>query len=138
MQNCVKGLLNRESLRAAGGVKYVRHILRLHFIKGARSVFLWRFCQFTRATRGHVEMVTWIGKCSLLLKRLEDSWMDMLQMSALTEEQRQNQYLADVAQENVDRRTKSVELLDPNSQATRDRRNACYTSEQPQKAFSIW
>ena len=35
-----KGLLNRESLRAEDGVKYFRDSLRLHFIKGAQSVFL--------------------------------------------------------------------------------------------------
>ena len=34
-----KGLLNRESLRAADGVKHFRDTLRPHFIKGAQSVF---------------------------------------------------------------------------------------------------
>ena len=38
-----KGLLDREPLRAADGVQYFRDTLRLHFIKGAQSVFLWRF-----------------------------------------------------------------------------------------------
>ena len=33
-------------------------------------------------------MVKWIGKFSLLLKRLKDSWIDMLPMSTLSEEQR--------------------------------------------------
>ena len=64
-----RGLLNRESLRAADGVKYFRNTLRPHFIKGAQSVCLWRFYQFTRARRGHVKMVKWIGKFSLPLKR---------------------------------------------------------------------
>ena len=50
--------------------------------------------------------------------------MDMLPMSTLSEEQRQNQHLADVAQENADRQTRSVELLDPSAQASRDRWNA--------------
>ena len=62
-------------------------------------------------------MVKWIGKFSLLLKLLLDSWMDMLPMSTLSEEQRKNQHLADVAQENADRQTRSVDLL-PNAQAT--------------------
>ena len=52
-----KGQLNRESLRAADGVKYFRDTLTPHFIEGAQSVFLSRFYQFTRARRGHVEMV---------------------------------------------------------------------------------
>ena len=50
-------------------------------------------------------MVKWIGKFSWLLKRLEDSWMDMLPMSTLSEEQRHNQYLADVVRENPERQT---------------------------------
>ena len=54
--------------------------------------------------------------------------MDMLPMSTLSEEQRQNQYLVDVAQENADRQTGSMEPLDPNSQATRDRWNATQVS----------
>ena len=73
-------------------------------------------------------MVKWISKFSLLLKCSKDSWMDMLPMSALSEEQRHNQYLADVAQENADRQLRSVELLDPNAQATRDRWNATQVS----------
>ena len=35
-----KGLLDRESLRAADGAKYFRDTLRPHFIKGAQSVFV--------------------------------------------------------------------------------------------------
>ena len=126
MQN--KGLLDRAPLKAADGVKNFRDTLRHHFIKGAQSVFLWRFYQFTRARRGNIEMVKWIGKFTLVLKRLKDSCMDMLPMSTLTEEQTQNQYLADVAQKNADRQTRSVELLDPNAQATRDRWNATQVS----------
>ena len=51
-------------------------------------------------------MVKWIGKFSLLLGFLDGH----ASMSTLSEEQRQNQYLADVAQENADRQTRSVEL----------------------------
>ena len=127
-----KGLLNRESLRAEDGVKYFKDTLRPHFIRGAQSVFLWRCCRFRQARRGNIE---WIGKFSSLLKRLKDSWTDMLPMSTVSEEQRQNQYLADLAEENADRQTNSVELLDPNSQATRDRWNA--TQESHQRLFSI-
>ena len=54
--------------------------------------------------------------------------MDMLPMSTLGEEERQNQYLADVAQEDADRQTGSVELLDPNAQAIRERWNATQVS----------
>ena len=72
-----KGLLDREPLKAADGVTCFRNTLRPHFIKRSQSVFFWRFYQFTRARRGNIEMVKWMGKCSLLLKRLKDACMDM-------------------------------------------------------------
>ena len=65
-----KGLLNRESLRAEDGVKYFRDTLRRHSTKrSSQCVFLWRFYQFTRARRGNIEMMKWMGKFSLHLKR---------------------------------------------------------------------
>ena len=138
-----KGLLDRENLKTADGVKYfrdTRDTLRPHFIKdfikGAQSVFLWRFYQLKRARRGHIEMVKWIGKFSLLLTRLKNSWTDMPPMSTLSEEQRENQYLADVAQENADRQNKKCRTF--GSELTSDSRQMeCYTGEQPRKAFSI-
>ena len=81
-------------------------------------------------------MVNWIGKFSLLFKRLKDSSMDMVPMSTLSEEQRQNQYLADVTQKNADRQNKKCRTF--GSELTSDSRQMeCYTSEQPRKAFSI-
>ena len=73
-----KGLLDRESLRAADGVKYFKDTLRPHFSKGAQSVFFWRFYQFNRARRVSVEMVKWIGKFTLLLIRWRDARLDMV------------------------------------------------------------
>ena len=64
-------------------------------------------------------MVKSIGKNSLLLTLSRDSWMDMLPMSALTEEQRQNQYFADVAQKNVERLARGETALDPNAPENR-------------------
>ena len=64
-----KGLLNRESLRANDGVKYFRDMLRPHFIKGNQNVFLYSFSQFNPARRGSVEMVKWIERFALSLKR---------------------------------------------------------------------
>ena len=97
-----KGLLDREPLRAADGVKHFKDTLRRHFIKGAQSVFLWRFFQFTRARRGNIEMVKWIG-------------------TTMSEERRQNQYPADVTQENAERQRGSAEVLDPNAKETQDK-----------------
>ena len=81
LQKSVKGLLNRESLRADDGVEYFRDTLRPHYVKGAQSVFLWSF--FYVFEQGNTEMVDWIGKFSLLLKRLNDSRMDLLPLSAM-------------------------------------------------------
>ena len=50
-------------------------------------MFLWRFHQFIRARRENIEMVKWIGKFSLLLKRLRDAWMDLLPTSSVATEQ---------------------------------------------------
>ena len=73
--------------------------------------------------RGDIEMVKWIGKFSLLLKRLRDAWMDMLPTSTMSEQRRRNQYLVDVTQESEERR-RNVDTLDPDAQETRDRWNA--------------
>ena len=60
-----KGLLDREHLKTADGVKYFRDTLKSHFIQGAQSVFLWRFYQYHQARRGNIEMVKWIGKLDI-------------------------------------------------------------------------
>ena len=108
-----EGLLNRESVRVTDGAKYFRNTLRPHFIKGAHSVFFWRFYQFNRARRGSLEMVKWFGRFSLSLQLLRDAWMDNLPVSALNEEPRRIQYLAGVDTP-----------LDPNIPATRERWSA--------------
>ena len=120
-----KPLLNRDALKADDGVKYIRDKLRPHLVKGAYSVFLWRFYLFIRARRGHTEMVDWIRKFDLLLKRARDSWMDMLPLSSMTEQQRQAQCLADMTRLNAERRGRSEAALDPDLPANRD--NCCAT-----------
>ena len=45
-----------------------------------------------------------------------------------SEEQRTNQYLSDVAQENVERPSRGETTLDPNAPATRERWNASQVS----------
>ena len=49
--------------------------------------------------------------------------MDTLPMSALSEEQRRSQYLADVTQENAERLTRGETALDPNTPENRERWN---------------
>ena len=43
--------------------------------------------QNKQTRRENIEMVKWIGKFSLLLKRLRDAWMDLLPTSSVTTEQ---------------------------------------------------
>ena len=115
-----KKLLNRELLRVDDGLRYFRNTLRLHFVTGACSVFLRRFYLIFRARRGNTEIVDWIGKFSLLLKRWKDSWMDMLPLSSMTEQQRETQYQADMARLNAERTAREHPVLDTNDQETRD------------------
>ena len=61
-------------------------------------------------------MVKGIGKFSLLLKRLRDVWMDMLLVSAMSQERRETQYRADVTQLNEE----GQKALEPNDQVNRD------------------
>ena len=93
-----KGLLNRESLRAEVGVKYFRDVAPFH--QRSSEYFLEKLSIYPG--RGNIEMVKWIGTPSLLLSRVRDVWMDMLPVSIMSQEQRENQYLADVAREKIE------------------------------------
>ena len=85
-------------------------LLRQKFIKGAQSVFFWRYCQFPHASKGNIEMVKWIGKFSLLL----------FLVSTVSEERREKQYLVDVTQVKEERQRRNATALDPNLQEARD------------------
>ena len=74
-----KPLLDRDLLRDPdNGVRYFKETVRPHFVKGNQSVFLWRFFQFLRFYRGQQDLLRWIGRLSVVRKRLQDSWMDLL------------------------------------------------------------
>ena len=62
--------------------------------------------------------------------------MDLLPMSALSEEQRQNQYLVDVAQENSERLARSETAVDPNTPANRERWNTVQVNNH-ESLFSL-
>ena len=81
-------------------------------------------------------MVKWVGKFSLLLKRLRDARMDMLPMSATSEDRRQTQYLADVNQENEERQRRNADILDRDASETRDRWNGTQVSIHAQLSHS--
>ena len=77
-------------------------------------------------------MVKWIGKFTLLLKRLRDAWMDMLPVSAMSQEGRETWYRTDVAQLNEERRRIN------GSELARDQRPvARHTGGQPRKVISV-
>ena len=54
--------------------------------------------------------------------------MDMLPLSAVGEERRQNQYLVDLTQLNEKRQRRNATTMDPNSQETRDHWHATQVS----------
>jgi len=75
-----KSLLDRDALRDPNtGVEYFKRTMRPHFVKGASSVFLWRFMQVTRFHRGTSDMLRWLGRVSVMRKRLQDAWMDLFE-----------------------------------------------------------
>ena len=75
-----KPLLDRDRLRdPLQGVNYFKTTLRPHFVKGSQSVFLWRFYQLLRCYRGTQDLLRWTGRLTVLLKRVQDAWMDLLQ-----------------------------------------------------------
>ena len=74
-----KRLLNRELLSDPhDGVNYFKRFLRPHFIKGAQTVFLYRFMQFMKYHRGTMDLQKWMTRFQLTGNRLIESWMDLL------------------------------------------------------------
>ena len=119
-----KGLLDREPLNAAdGGQPLQRYVEASLHQRSSECVLLEMLSVHPSKKRkrrdGQVD-----GQ-NFILKTLKDSWMDTLPMSALSEEQRQHQYVADVTLENVERQRRSAEVLEP-TQETRDR---CYVAQ---------
>ena len=120
-QRCRTGLLDRESLRAADGVKYFRDTLKPHFIKGAQSVFLWRFLSIHPSKKrmfrnGPVDRQVFTV-LEALKRRLDGQLADVRpEWRAKTKP----------AQENAERQTRSETAVDPNA-----------PGEQPRKSLFI-
>ena len=74
-----KRLLDREQLREPNGrgVEYFKRTLRPHFVKGAETVFLYRFMRFMKNNRGNAELMKWMTRFQIDGRRLEESWMDL-------------------------------------------------------------
>ena len=75
-----KPLLDRYLLKDPNdGVAYFKRTMRPHFIKGNQSVFMWRLFQLMKFNRGSQDFLRWIGKFSVVRKRLSDSWVDLFE-----------------------------------------------------------
>ena len=78
-------LLDKDELKNANdvepnlGVNYLLKFLRPHFVKGGQSVFLWRFFQLFKSSRGQQDLQKWLTRMTVMQKRLTDSWMDLQQ-----------------------------------------------------------
>ena len=60
------------------GVDYFLQFLKPKFIKGASNIFLGRLIHFNQLRRGQLDLPQWLAKYKLHMKRLQDSWMDLL------------------------------------------------------------
>ena len=71
-----KKLLDRDALKnKEEGVTYFK---RPFFVKGSVNVFLYRFQQFMNLRRGSSDLMKWMSRFQIQLKRLEEAWGDTL------------------------------------------------------------
>ena len=75
-----KRLLDRDELRQPNGrgVEYFKRTLRPHFVKGAQTVFLYRFMKFMKNNRGNGDLMKWMTRFQIDGRRLAESWMVLL------------------------------------------------------------
>ena len=75
-----KRLLDRDDLRQPNGrgVEYFKRTLRPHFVKGAQTVFLYRFMKFMKNNRGNGDLMKWMTRFQIDGRRLAESWMNLL------------------------------------------------------------
>ena len=73
-----KRLLDREELRQPNGrEEYFKRTLRPHFVKGAQTVFLYRFMRVMKNNRGNGDLMKWMTRFQIDGRRLEEAWMDL-------------------------------------------------------------
>ncbi|CAE7453065.1 unnamed protein product, partial [Symbiodinium pilosum] len=74
-----KKILDRDALKnKEDGVLYFKRMLRPFFVKGNANVFLDRFQQFMNLRRGSSNLMKWMSRFQIQLKRLEEAWGDTL------------------------------------------------------------
>ena len=84
-----KGLLGRESLRDEDGVKCFRDSLRTPLQRSSERVPLKSLSIHPSKKSNHRDgQVGW--QFSLVSRRLRDAWMDVLPLSTMSEERKQN------------------------------------------------
>ena len=74
-----KKILDRDALKNKDeGVLYFKRTLRPFFVKGRVNAFLYRFQQFMNLRRGSSDLMKWMSRFQIQLKRLEEAWGDTL------------------------------------------------------------
>ena len=81
-----KRLLDRDDLTQprGTGVDHFKRTLRPHFVKGAQTVFLYRFMKFMKNNRGNGDLMKWMTRFQIDRRRLAEAWMDLLPELDLT------------------------------------------------------
>ena len=113
-----KPLFDRDLLKLGDKervVEYFKSVLRPNFIKGSQHVFLWRFLSLFKLSRANQEMIKWIGRWTVAVKRLRDAWMDLFNEP---HDNNDPTFLATVQQENVNRQATNRQLIDPTDRGT--------------------
>eukprot|EP00438_Fugacium_kawagutii_P016051 Skav221531 [mRNA] locus=scaffold1813:43:5619:- [translate_table: standard] len=73
-----KNLFDNAVLRDPNrGLNHFKETMRPYFVKGKSHVFMYRFLQVYRTYRGSSEMVHWIGRFEINMKRLRVAWNDL-------------------------------------------------------------
>ena len=74
-----KKILDRDALKSKEeGVTYFKRTPRPFFVKGSVNVFLYRFQQFMNLRRGSSDLMKWMSRFQIQLKRLEEAWGETL------------------------------------------------------------
>ena len=70
-----KKMLSRENVKSKeDGVTYFKRTLRPFFVKVSVNVFLYRFQLFMSLRRGSSNLMKWMSRFQIQLKRLEEAW----------------------------------------------------------------
>ena len=79
LEGDAKTILDRDALKyKEEGVLYFKRTLRPFFVKGSVNVFLYRFQQFMNLRRDSSDLMKWMSRFQIQLKRLEEAWGDTL------------------------------------------------------------